>query len=435
MNEFSGFISLIGLIIIILFNLINDFFRDDKSRIFNPITFISLYYAYYLVYTYFFGDIDLYSDGSNRYAYLVMIAAFIHLLMICIGFHISFGWKTFEGMTTFVNEDNSKSIGIFLFIFGFICYTIAVGFKPSIFVEQDVDDISNEKNMMTNYLIQTIDFFAPACALLWVSKKSRLMLTVFLLISSAIYIVCGARFRFVFLGVALFVVYQLFPKPKRIKFAIIIPIFIAAYLFFALMDVSRVYGKGLDRDIVSQTDISELKGGPSEGSSVFSCSEYVMNKYSKGTSYVHLQPLWCAITMPIPRAIFKNKPNAEYIHNAGSSVHRASGAAIFVFVEAFMSFGWVGIILNGLLIGLLSRIFWDNYLRNKNNLGAILLLGLYDGWCYVLISRGYMAQVFMIFIFYVCLPFWLGKLFLNISCSLNRRKRIVKNVRYIDREF
>lgn len=423
MSEVAGFISLIGLIILILFNLINDFLREDKSRIFNPITFFSLFYAYYIIYTYFFGNIDLYHDGSDRYAYLVLMAAFVHLLMICFGFQISFGKRTFEGMTTFVNKDNSLSIGVFLFVFGFICYTLAVGFRPTIFVEPEMDEVSTNKSMMTNYLIQTIDLFAPACALIWASKRHRLISLIFLIVSCAIYIVCGYRFRFVLLGITVFVVYQLFPKPKKINFVIVIPILIAAYFLFSLMDVSRIYGRGLDREIVLRTDISELKGGPSEGSSVFSCSEYVMNKYSNGAPYVYFQPLWCAITMPIPRSIYPNKPNAEYVHNAGSPIHRASGAAIFVFVEAFMAFGWIGVILNGLLVGLLSRIFWDNYLKHKNNLGAILLLGLYDGWCYVLVSRGYLAQVFMIFIFYVCLPFWLGKLYLYITSSLSRRKQ------------
>ena len=85
-----------------------------------------------------------------------------------------------------------------------------------------------------------------------------------------------------------------------------------------------------------------------------------------------------------------------------------SGSVYVNFVEAFMAFGWIGIIINGLFIGFLSRKFWDNYRNNPNSIGAILALSLYNGLTYVIISRGYLAQEFSCFLYYIIVPFLLA---------------------------
>ena len=126
---------------------------------------------------------------------------------------------------------------------------------------------------------------------------------------------------------------------------------------------------------------------------------------------IYFEPIATAICMPIPRAIFPDKPKGLYLREANMAVlHTLEyGAAFLYFVEAYLAFGWAGIIFQGLFIGFLSRIFWDNYQRNRQSIGAILLLTLYNGVLYVIISRGYLAQVFTTYMYFVIIPFWLSK--------------------------
>ena len=76
-----------------------------------------------------------------------------------------------------------------------------------------------------------------------------------------------------------------------------------------------------------------------------------------------------------------------------------------------MSWWWFGVVIYSFLIGWFSKKIWVNYQIHPNSIGAIVLLGLYNAFCYVLVSRGYMAQVFNVFIYFVIMPFWLCQLF------------------------
>jgi hypothetical protein len=56
-----------------------------------------------------------------------------------------------------------------------------------------------------------------------------------------------------------------------------------------------------------------------------------------------------------------------------------------------------------------------NFRRNKNNLGPVISLALYNGFTYVLISRGYLAQELTLFFFFIIIPIWIGKQFNILS--------------------
>ena len=95
----------------------------------------------------------------------------------------------------------------------------------------------------------------------------------------------------------------------------------------------------------------------------------------------------------------------------------SGGAAVLIFAEAYMSFGLLGVILYGLFIGWLCKKIWSNYQNNKDSIGAILLLALFNGFMYTWMSRGYMAGAFNDFIYFVVLPFWLTALINRFSKS------------------
>ena len=124
---------------------------------------------------------------------------------------------------------------------------------------------------------------------------------------------------------------------------------------------------------------------------------------------IFLEPVWCALTMPIPRSVYSSKPNADYLRKAQDRVFGTTsmGAANLNFVEGYMSFGWIGVCLYGLIFGMLSKIYWNNYINNRNSVAAIIMLAVYNGMTYFIISRGYLAGAVTAFVFYMLVPFWM----------------------------
>jgi hypothetical protein len=114
--------------------------------------------------------------------------------------------------------------------------------------------------------------------------------------------------------------------------------------------------------------------------------------------------------MPIPRAIFSEKPGGEYLDKAQLDIWgTVFGMAFMNYGDAFYAFGWVGIILNGLFIGWLSKVFWLQFEQKKDNFYNLLALALYNGSTYVFISRGYLAQEITILFMFTLVPLFLYK--------------------------
>ena len=227
------------------------------------------------------------------------------------------------------------------------------------------------------------------------------------------YIVGGFRYRIVYLILSLGTIYHLYPRSRRINYPVVIIVAIVAFFGFAIMDKSRVYGTGIDREAAKEVSLKDAEKGAGESANVCCFSIIVIDEYSRWGGYVYFEPIINAILMPIPRAIFPWKPDGQYMRVAQLRTIGSfeGGAACLCFVEAFMAFGWLGVLLYGLFMGWMSRLFWDNYQRNRNSMGAILLLALYNGFCYQWISRGYMGGNFNSFLYYVFVPFWMTALF------------------------
>ena len=186
------------------------------------------------------------------------------------------------------------------------------------------------------------------------------------------------------------------------------------------MDHARSYNNGIDVEVVKELSFDKLLEGSTEANHVRGFSIMSMKYYHDSGDRIYFAPIINAICMPLPRAFFPWKPNAEYYRKIQMQTIRdsESGSAYMNIAENYIAFGWLGIIVNGLFIGYLAKIFWNNYRKNLASLGAIVLLGVFNGVCYVLISRGYLAQGFGCFLYFVCLPFWLLSLFKKIIPKL-----------------
>lgn len=404
MLETFAQLSLYGLIILIGYNILKSFVSRDHSQIWNPMVFISLVYFYYVIWPYYWGDTDFYKLGTEGATEYNLIAAFISYLGIHLKFHRPTRKTNFNSINNVFTETNSVKLSVLMLLIGFAGYVSIKGFSMSLFTSVDAE--WNKGGDFAFYFTDLISLGCACCSVLAVKSDKKWLIVLAVLASLFFYVLCGFRYRIVMLAIATFTTWHLFPSPKRINYKVLVPIALAAFFLFALMDGARRYGSGLDRDAVANLDVKELKGA-SENSNVFTFTGYAITKYVDQEK-IHFEPLWCAITLPIPRVIFPGKPNAEYIRKV--STYEFGGAAFMYYAEAYMAFGWLGVILYGLFIGWLSRRIWDNYQSNPNNLNAILFMAIFNGTTYVLISRGYMAQALQIFVYFMFLPFWLGRI-------------------------
>ena len=176
------------------------------------------------------------------------------------------------------------------------------------------------------------------------------------------------------------------------------------------MDKTRVRGRGLDLEKATTLNYSDIKGGAQENYSVYWFSLMAMNRLNQTGERVYFDPFVTAALMPIPRSIFPWKPDAEYVKKIEDDVFgkgMGGGAAFLNFVEYYMAFGWLGIVVVCYIIGWIARMFWDNYDNNRDSIGAIVALSAFSAVLYSVISRGYLAGSFPNVVLVVFLPFWL----------------------------
>lgn len=410
---------LVILCVMIAFSLLKPFFAKERYAIWNPITFIALTFIYYIVKP-SFDDISLYGANIVPNQYMFYLTAVVFFGCVLIAFNRP-GKDGFSEWNKYYTQGNTQTIALVLFIIAMVCYVPFRGFRTSISSES-VTTVSARTGLVS-YFIDLISLFVGACCLALVGLKDtkgqgvkkRLVIFVILYFTLVMFIVGGFRYRLVILLLAMATTYHLYPSPRRINYVVFVPIAIAAYLGFAIMDSARSYGRGINLDVAKSFTLEDAAKGAGESTDVCCFSIVVTDEYYKNGNYAGIEPIVTAALMPIPRAIIPWKPAAEYLHEAEERVSVSGGAAFLVFTEAYVAFGMIGVILYGLFIGWFLKKIWQNYLKNRQSIGALLLLALTNGFCYTWMSRGYMASAFNDFIYFVVLPFWLTALINRFS--------------------
>lgn len=420
------YLALLGFCIIFL--IVRQVMSKDRSQIWSPLTFFSLIFLYYIVLP-AWGDLNLYGANVATQQHLFYEVALLFFICIIVGFSIKTK-SSFSKWNSIFSTENIFWLGGALFIFALVCYVPFRGFRYTIAAD-DAIRVSSRTGLIS-YLIDLISLFCASCGLLLINikfnyKKARswIVFLVVVYLSIVAYVVGGFRMRIVWLIITLLTLFHLSVKVRRPNLILIVTISVIAYIGFAIMDTTRNYGQGIDLDAASELSAEDVRKGASENVDVC-CFSIATLDYSARNHYrIGFEPIITAALMPIPRTFFPWKPNGMYIREIQVLVagDDSDGAAFLVFVEAFLAFGWIGVVLYGLFIGWLAGVFWRNYQNNKGSIGAVLLLALFNGFCYDWISRGYMAGIFNNFIYFVIMPFWLSQLLIFLK-GLFFRQRI-----------
>lgn len=93
------------------------------------------------------------------------------------------------------------------------------------------------------------------------------------------------------------------------------------------------------------------------------------------SDYVGFQYVWYVAVRPIPRVIWSNKPLNMGFDLAQHLGKRGVALTLSIVGEAYMSFGWLGIALCGLLFGWLARM-WSQLLERDYGVVGVAIYGL-----------------------------------------------------------
>lgn len=386
-------------------------FTKDYASVWSPMTIISLCYIYYCIMPYFTGGSASYNLGGNDNT-LFWAVCDLSFICVLIGFNTSKG-HDFTSWNAAFTKNNIGPSAILLFFVAFLGYSSFRGVHFTPVSEENPAELLHTS--FEHYFIELLLVYVSSFALLILCFKNKVGKTWlwFLLYYIVVtFLFAGTRSRLVNIALVSASLIYMYPKPRRPNYPLLGAVAIGLFVLFSVMEHARSYSHGIQMDVVKSMDKDEMTKGAEENNSVYWFSSLVINRSQQYNEYYYFEPLATAVLMPIPRAIFPWKPNGQYLIDTQNLCigNSRGGAAFLYFAEGFLSFSWFGVIFYGWFLGWLSRRFWDNYRRNPKSIGAIVALVVYLAVTYCFISRGYLASSLEIFIYAVCLPFWIVKL-------------------------
>lgn len=421
------FLMFLLLAIPMLWQLAFPFFKNQQ-RLYSPIFFLTLFLSYYTLIPYIKGVHVVDGRNIDEGVPLYLLANFLSYSATIIGFNLKTKWRIFNKFNDYVSELNAKRMGIVLMLIAISVYGIFRDWNFNLFftaLESEEFESVERENHMEYYLTQLSMLFIAASSCFYVSycRKKTKLLWVCLVFEMLVALMEGFRATIAIFIISFAIFFQNYPKLKSLNLKLWLPIGLVFLLSLGAMERSRSYGRGYNIDAImemfSDGSYTESAG---ESATLYGDGARTMAKFTETGDRYYFEPVLCALLQPIPRAWLPLKPNADYLRDAGTKVNGFKGNVVITSpIEAFISFGWLGIIIYGLFVGWLCQVFWNNYQTNRDKIGALILLASFNAFLYVYVSRGYMAQVLVTYMYVVIIPFWVIKILLRFVPFLRRK--------------
>lgn len=403
-----------------VWQIISPIVLRKSIKFYSPMFFLTLYLSYYTLIPYMKGVHVVDGRNIDIGVPLYLMANIVSYSATLVGFNLKTKWKPFVKFNNYITDLNAKKLGIVLMLIAISVYGVFRDWNFNLFfttLESEDFEFVERENHMEYYLTQLSMLFIAASSCMYVAyrQKKTSLLWICLVFEMLIALMEGFRATIAIFIISFAIFYQNYPKLKTVNLKVWLPIGLVFLLSLGAMERSRSYGRGYNIDAImdmfSGGSYTESAG---ENATLYGDGAMTMARFTETGDRYYFQPIICAILQPIPRAWFPLKPNADYLRNAGVKVYGFKGDIVITGpIEAFISFGWLGIIIYGLFVGWLCRVFWNNFIANRDKIGAIILLASFNAFLYVYVSRGYMAQVLVSFMYDVIIPFWVIKMLLK----------------------
>jgi O-antigen polysaccharide polymerase Wzy len=280
----------------------------------------------------------------------------------------------------------------------------------------DASEVEREGFAAGNYLLLLIGAFIPAMCVLCAST-SRLPILMQLIVVGIpaiqvelFYSSWGYRHRIVSMITSVaatgFLMRGRRPSPVALLLGGCSIVLVAGAIV-----MTRSYGSGLDIRMLSGVRLSQVFFEGFSDSGTFFTTALVMDAFPTTFHFIGLEPLWIAMTLPVPRRLWPAKPLPEFLDQF-QYLTGTGGQAVPVVGEHYMMAGWFGVVVGGIVIGVIYRRFWDFYRANPRNPIVVAMYAVAWALCFPVVNRGYLAQTLMEF-FFTLLPlaviFWFAK--------------------------
>jgi len=262
---------------------------------------------------------------------------------------------------------------------------------------------------LASYFMQAILFFTSASALafiLFLKGYKKLQFVLILLITVSLYISEGFRYRIVVTSYTLMMIYHIVTQ-RKLNVALLSSVLLPMVILMGIMEIARNYGRGLDLTKIENVETKKMLDRSTSETAVFLASGLVVEKYDTYFDHSYLYFIYNAFAAPIPRSLWKGKPDDRYIREPILSLYgkKGTGQAFLSYCEYYISFGWFGVIFFPFITGLYLKFLWNWFLVYEDNIFAICLISIASAMMYLVISRGYLAGVFTLYVFAI-LPMW-----------------------------
>jgi hypothetical protein len=404
----------------------------DKALFWNPLTMFAAVFAYYFLVgplvALWFGVTSIYGVDLRDVLWKPWLGGVLGLASIYCGFAIrtkKVHVKLQEGNTERIRE---ILLTCFIVLFGLgvlgFAYDAFVSGRPILSMlmpihrggEVDVAEAEREGFAAGNYLLLLIGAFIPAMCVLC-AATSRLPLLMQLIVVGIpalqvelFYSSWGYRHRIVSMLTSVAATGFLMRGRRPSLIALFLST-AGVVLLAGVIVMTRSYASGLDIRMLSGVRLSQVFFEGFSDSGTFFTTALVMDAFPTTFHFIGLEPLWIAMTLPIPRRLWPAKPLPEFLDQF-QYLTGTQGQAVPVVGEHYMMAGWFGVIAGGIVIGLIYRRFWDFYRANPRNPIVVAMYSVSWALCFPVVNRGYLAQTLMEF-FFTLLPlavlYWFAK--------------------------
>lgn len=270
-----------------------------------------------------------------------------------------------------------------------------------------------EGDGVANYFLFALNFLIPGICLQfssWVCTRRHLpQILLWLLAAMGIFTSLGFRFRIVILAVPLLLLWYLV-RQKRPNLAAVALLMVGLIFMAGFVGLTRGYGRGLDLNSLENRTNEDIFDEGFGEAKVFLTTSGMIAATPEINPYVGVQPLLSVLQFPIPRAWYPDKDTFGYlkrsIENLFGDPNLGSGAALLCYGEWFLMAGWPSLILMSLLFGWILRCLWNWVLIRRYEPLALALYALSVSFLYLVVSRGYLAQVVAGAVFTLGPLFW-----------------------------
>ncbi|HZY78326.1 MAG TPA: O-antigen polymerase [Cyclobacteriaceae bacterium] len=409
----SEFWPYLGIFICIFIILVYNY-QKGYQYLWSPLSIIAIIFAYYCL----LGPYEAVSSGKTVDRLLNMRpfyssafwGAFVLIFSCIIGFHLKTPDRR-QSPTPPYPIDTLFTYGRNICIIGFVLFAIATGGGVVYLINPILADGGGPTDealggSFANYLTLSLNFLIPGVSLLLAysmkTNKRWAWFTVVLIVSIGVFTSLGFRYRLVLLLGSLAIIYYLSVK-RRPNILLAFGFFVLFILAMGVINETRNYGRGLDTTRLENSNQSYYESGLNE-SRIFQTSGAVIDLTPSKIPHAGFTPIINTILFPIPSQLFPGKKSAEYLFNALNAIYGgpvSQGAAFMAYGEYYLAFGWFGIIIGGFLIGWFYKKLWSWYLADHRDPLHIAIYAVTVIYLYVIVSRGYLPQVTMLFFFSV----------------------------------